>query len=162
MSFSERFRVTVRKFLYFQKRIAKLGPNYYSCNERQTSCVRRSAQPRTGCPNCEFTIQTKIFQKELDDELHKLKGTRKGAKRWPRKMLLNLVIEVGSLASSRKDLDPMWPVVTANMVNIYRSESAKIKSIDNFNLTASYGTGNAPTTSVPTAQQSDPNEEEFD
>jgi hypothetical protein len=154
MSFLERFRVAVRKFLSFQKRITKLGPAYYSCNERQTSCTRRSAQPRKGCPNCEFTIQTKIFRTELADELKKVKGTRKGAKRWPSKTLIELVIEVGSLASTRKDVDPQWPVITARLVGIYRAENAKMKAIEDFNRTASYDTG-------PVAQ-ADPNEGEFD
>lgn len=143
--------------MYFQKRISKLGPSYYSCNDRQIGCTRRQAQPRRGCPNCEYTIQTKIFHKELDDELKKLKGTRKGAKRWPKKVLLDLVIDIGSLASSRKDIDPMWPLVTANMVSIYRSESAKIKAIDDFNITAGYNESKSTGPVLP-----DPNEEDFD
>ena len=136
MSFVARYRVAVKKFLYFQKRLAKLGPAYFDCNERQSSCTRRSAQPRQGCPNCEFTVQTKIFHAELDQLLKNVKGgTRKGERRWPRDVLLKLCVEAGSFAN-RESPDPNWPVTTALMVSIYRDESAKIKAIDNFNLTA--------------------------
>lgn len=145
-SFVSRFRATVRKFLYFQKRISKLGPGYFGCNERQSSCTRVRARPRQGCPTCEYTVQTKIFHKELQDELNVIKGgTRKGAKRWPLKLLLRLAVEAGSF-SGRKDNDPKWPVMTSLMVSIYRDETAKIQAIDSFNLTAGYG--DTPTKSI--------------
>lgn len=67
-------------------------------------------------------------------------GTRKGAKRWPRNLLLQLVIEAGAFASKDTN-DPSWPVSMALMVSIYRDESAKIRAIDNFNLTAGMDSG---------------------
>jgi hypothetical protein len=77
---------------------------------------------------------------ELDEELRKLrKGTRKGNRKWPRKKLLELVVEAGSFAN-RKHPDPNWPILTALMVSIYRDESAKIQAIDSYNLTAGQDT----------------------
>ena len=67
--FVDRLRVTARKTISFQKRIAELGPAYLNCNERQTACSRRNANQREGCPTCEFTIQYQQFQKELEKEL---------------------------------------------------------------------------------------------
>jgi hypothetical protein len=70
---------------------------------------------------------------ELDKELKTLKrGTRRGARRWPSKLLLQLLVEVGTLANSSEDIDPSWTVVTANLVSIYRSEQAKKNTIDNY------------------------------
>lgn len=137
MSFVARFRVAARKFVYFQYRASKLGPAYQSCNERQTSCTRKRAEPRRGCPNCEWTIQYQTFLKELDAELSLVKGgSRKGALRWPRKMLLKTVYDVASLAASRdKGFGPKWTVVTSLLVSIYRDEVAKKRSIDQFNAT---------------------------
>lgn len=57
-------------------------------------------------------------------------------------MLLNLAVEIGSLAS-RKGEDPNRPVATAILISVYRDESAKIQAIDNFNLTRD----DTPTTS---------------
>lgn len=132
-SFVNRFRVTARKFLYFQKRITKLGPKCYGCNERQTSCTQRGAQPRKGCPDCEFTIQYKIFLKELEDELRKVKGgTRKGMRKWPLKLMLTTVIEVASITSTSKKTNPKWPVPLANLVSVYRGEDAKKQMIENY------------------------------
>ena len=145
----------MRKFLYFQKRLSKLGPGFFSCNERQSSCTRTSAKPRRGCPDCEFTIQTKIFHKELDEELKKLKGTREGQRKWNRKVLLDTVLEIMSLAGTSKVTKPEWPVNVANMVSIYREESGKMKAIDNFNMSAGYG--DSPSSPMP-----DENEEDFD
>lgn len=136
MSFVQRFRVTARKFTYFQKRLSKLGPSYYNCNELQSSCTRKAAQSRRGCPNCEYTIQYKGFIKELEQELRAIpKGTRKGARKWPSSYLLKLVVEAGSIANSIKGTDPKWPVTTSMMVSLYRGEVQKMQAIDSFNLT---------------------------
>lgn len=128
-----RFRVAVRKAIYFQDRIAKKGPKYANCNERQTSCTNRKAQPRLGCPTCEYTVQYKIFREELDKELESLKhGTRTGARRWPSKLLLELVVETGTLANSIEGYDPNWTVVVTNLVSIYRSEGSKKRTIESY------------------------------
>jgi hypothetical protein len=115
--------------------MAKQGPQYLNCNERQSNCNRKQAQPRKGCPNCEFTIQYKIFIKELEKELKQLKtGTRKGAKRWPLQMLLEAVAEIATLSHRHKDHIPghlSVPVVT--LIGVYRDEDGKKKAIDSFN-----------------------------
>lgn len=161
-SFAARFRTAVRKFLYYQKRISKLGPGYFNCNERQSSCTRRSAQPRKGCPTCEYTIQTKIFHKELDDELRKVKGgTRQVARKWPREQLLKLAVEAGSLASIRKTNDPEWPILLSLMVSIYRDEAAKLRAIETFNITS--GSNEEPASyAVPKDLQQTEDEGDFD
>lgn len=131
MSFALRFRIACRKFVYFQGRTAKLGPQYLDCNERQTSCTRRKAQPRKGCPDCEYTIQYKFFLAELEKELKTLpSGTRKGERIWPTKKLLEQVSETASISASRKQRDPKWPVIVDIMVLIYRDEEAKKKTIN--------------------------------
>lgn len=43
-----------------------------------------------------------------------------------------MAIEAGSLASSRKGMNPRWSVQTALMVSIYRDESAKKRAADNY------------------------------
>lgn len=74
-----------------------------------------------------------MFISELEKELKNLKqGTIKGAKKWPLKNLLQLVVEVASIARSFEGTDPNWPVPTANLVAIYRSEDAKKTQIDNY------------------------------
>lgn len=124
-----------RKLIYFQKRAAKLGPSYFSCNERQTSCTRRTAKPRLGCPDCEFTIQRKIFVSELERELNTMpKGTRAGQKKWPSKYLIGVVSEIASLSYSTKGIGRNWTVVTELLVSVYRDEVAKMKAIESANL----------------------------
>lgn len=137
MSFVARFRIVARKFIYFQHRASKLGPSYHGCNERQSACTRRNADPRRGCPNCEWTVQWQTFLKELDAELSKVKGgTREGARRWPRKALLESVYQVIGLANKYKDSEgPNWTVVTSLLVSVFRDERAKKESIDQFNAT---------------------------
>lgn len=132
-SFVRRFRVTVRKFLYYQKRISKLGPTYYNCNSQQSDCTRRGAKPRQGCPDCEFTIQTRQFENELEGVLRKLKlGTRKGNRKWPAKRMLETVMEVGHISSLSKEMNPNWTVPVSTLVSIYRDETAKMRLIDTY------------------------------
>jgi hypothetical protein len=116
--------------------MAKKGPQYLNCNERQTSCTRRQAQPRKGCPTCEFTIQFKIFTTELEKELKKLpKGTRKGARRWPISMLLETVSEIATLSHRYKDkpFPNNWAVPVTMLIGVYRDEAGKKSAIDSFN-----------------------------
>lgn len=135
-SFVNRFRVVARKVIYFQERVSKLGPAYLDCNERQSSCTRRKADPRKGCPTCEFTIQHKIFVEETEKELRVLKGTtREGARKWPLKRLLEIVYEVAHMSNRYKDTnDPKWPVALSNMISVYRNEYSKLKAIRDFAL----------------------------
>lgn len=133
-SFANRFQVACRKYIYFNKRMSKKGPAYMNCNERQSSCTRRKAEPRKGCPTCEFTIQHTMFRKELDAELKALKrGTRKGARRWPSQLLLDTLVEVASLSHTTKKMNPKWTVATSTLVSIYRNEVAMAQAIDAFN-----------------------------
>jgi hypothetical protein len=124
-----------RRFIYFQMVMAKKGPQYANCNDRQTSCTRTNAQPRLGCPNCEYTIQRKqILIDEADRELLYLRrGTRTGGQKWPRSYLLKTLIDVASLANSREGFDPQWTVVTAVLVGVYRDERDKRQSIERAN-----------------------------
>ena len=132
-SFVNRFRVCARKLIYFQKRIAKLGPMYLSCNEKQTGCTRTKADPRKGCTDCEFTIQYKIFIKELEEELKHVKnGTRKGARKWPSKYLLDQLVEVATISYSTKRKSPKWTVIVNMLISVYRDEIAKMRAIDNY------------------------------
>lgn len=126
------------------------------------TCTRRNAEPRKGCPNCEYTIQTKLFHEELDKELRTIKGgTRKGAKRWDRTFLLRMVVEIGSIAS-KKTGDPDLPILTAMMVSMYRDESAKIQAIDGFNLSQSSGSNTPRKFAVPEDVKDKYKEEDFD
>lgn len=105
-----------------------------NCNENQSHCTRRKAEPRKGCPTCEFTIQYKMFLSELEAELKAQKrGTRKGARRWPSRMLLDTVVEVASLSHTTKKLNPKWSVPTSTLVSVYRNEVAMSQAIDSFN-----------------------------
>ena len=127
--------MAARKLIYFQKRAAKLGPSYLSCNERQSACTRSKAKPRLGCPDCEFTIQYKTFIKELESELAKIpKSTRRGHRKWPAKYLLSTASEIAYLANSVKGIGRKWSVVTALLVSIYRDEMSKMKAIENYKL----------------------------
>lgn len=122
--------------MYFQSRIAKLGPAYMNCDETQSSCVRRKADPRRGCPNCEFTIQYGFFKKELEEELRKLpRSTREGADKWPTEYLLKVLSDVATLSGSVKKgrKGKNWSVVTSTLVSVYRDEVTKKQVIDNFN-----------------------------
>lgn len=138
-SFVNRFRVVARKCIYFQKRVAKLGPGYFDCNEKQNSCTRRrDAKPEQGCPNCEYTIQYKIFIRELDNEIRRLKRTTwAGNHKWPNPKLIRLVSEIASISGSTKTRDGNWTVVIDTLVSVYRDESAKISYVDTFNAPAS-------------------------
>jgi hypothetical protein len=111
----------------------KKGPAYSNCNERQSSCTRRDAKPRQGCPNCEFTILYKAFVAKLTDELSRLrKGTRKGARRWPVKDLIKTAVEVASVSGSSEVMLDTWTVPVSILVSIYRGEDAKIKAAENY------------------------------
>lgn len=114
--------------------MAKKGPQYLTCNERQSNCedsVSKRAQPRKGCPTCEYTIQRKIFLEKLDHDLKYLKrGTRPGARKWPSSYLLKIVSEIGGFANSLEGIDPTWSVVTTNLVSVYRNEKAIKDAID--------------------------------
>lgn len=93
------------------------------------------AQPRLGCPNCEYTIRYKLMLKEMETELRKLpKGTRSGSQKWPAMRLIQMVYEVASMANSTKTTKRNWTVLTAQLVSIYRGESSKMRAIDNFKL----------------------------
>ena len=98
--------------------MAGKGPQYLNCNAEQTSCTRKKAQPRLGCPTCEFTIHYKMFRKELDEELEVVpRGTRQGAIRWPVEQLLKHVVEVATIANSIEGNEKSWPVQVALKVN---------------------------------------------
>ena len=134
VNFADRFRIAVRKIIHFNKSISKLGPMYYNCNERQSSCTRMYARPRQGCPNCEFTIQYKQMLVEMEKELKTFpKGTRQGASKWPMKKLIEMVNEISYIATTNKRNRPTWDVTTSMMVGIYRSEMSKMKAIDDYN-----------------------------
>lgn len=105
-----------------------------NCNSRQSSCTRKKAKPRQGCPDCEFTIHYKQFRKALDKELSQVKSTREQARKWSGEYLLKIVGEIAHLASLYKNTGPNWTVVTAVLVAVYRDEIAKMKSIDNWKL----------------------------
>lgn len=135
-SFVLRFRVCARKFVYFQHRVAKLGPAYLNCNERQSSCTRKKADPRRGCLTCEFTIQHKLFLEETAKELkHLRRTTRAGSRKWPLKKIMESVNEVASLAS-RKGTNPRWTVAVGLFISVYRDEQSKKRSIDHHQLQA--------------------------
>lgn len=109
--------------------MARKGPDYYDCNERQSTCTRAKAKPRTGCPDCEFTVQYKMFLKELERDLRKVRGTtRIGARRWPSKMLIETVAEIASIALGTTGKRGDWTVVNSTLVSIYRDEANKEKS----------------------------------
>lgn len=141
-NFVDRLRVACRKVIYFQKRMAKKGPQYLSCNERQTSCTRAKRNPRNGCPDCEYTIQYKIFIKELEAELKRIpKSTYRGYRIWPVQRLLDTVAEVATMAHSRKGINPKWSMATSIFVSVYRDESAKIQAIESFTPDPKTNTG---------------------
>ena len=73
--------------------------------------------------------------KELTQELRKLPyGTWKGEVRWPALKLLETVYEVASMAS-RKKIGRKCPQNVKMLINIYKDEDAKKRSIDTYNLT---------------------------
>jgi hypothetical protein len=129
----DRFRVAARKVIAFRAAIAKLGPAYQDCNEWQSSCTRRKAQPTKGCPDCEYTIRHAKFLEELDEQLKNIKhGTRKGGQKWPRKLLLKQLTEVATFANSQEGIDPTWAVTSTHLISIYRGEEAKKRAIDTY------------------------------
>jgi hypothetical protein len=133
VSFVDRFRIAVRRFVYYSDGIAKLGPQYFGCNERQSTCTRRAAQSRIGCPNCEFTIKTNEFKQRLGQELKYMRrGTRQGIRKWNVKFLINLVVEIGGVAGSFEGINPEWPVPILRLVSIYRDESKKKRISDTY------------------------------
>jgi hypothetical protein len=103
------------------------------------------ADPRNGCPNCEFTIKYKEFRKELDKELGQLpKGTRQGQQDWPDEYLLELANEVAMVHYSYpKGAKPRWDVVTYTLVSVYRDELTKMKAIDRLNNDTAAPTSNS-------------------
>lgn len=118
-----------------------------NCDEYQSSCTRRKADPRNGCTTCEFTVQYGFFKKELEEELRKLpKSTREGAIKWPTEYLLKTLMDVatvnGTVKKGRKGKN--WTVVTSTLVSIYRDEVAKKETIDNFNAMPQPNTGSGP------------------
>lgn len=133
--FLQRFRIAVRKTLYFQQRMTKKGPRYFNCNEAQTTCTDSKADPFRGCPDCEFTIQYNIYRSELEKELSNIKGARlQDSLKWPVPTLLKIVSEMGHLSYMYKDSsDKKWHIQTTTLVGIYRDEVAKIKAIESYN-----------------------------
>lgn len=106
-----------------------------NCNEQQSTCTRKRASPRTGCQDCEFTIQYNIFRAELEKELKTIRGTtREQHRKWKAERMLKIVNESASLANSRKGFHKNWPETVALFVSLYRDEVARIKMIDNWNL----------------------------
>lgn len=47
-------------------------------------------------------------------------------------MLLQLVVEVASIANSVEGTNPNWTVTVSHLVSVYRSEDAKKRAIDNY------------------------------
>lgn len=152
--FVDRLRFTIGKLIAFQKRIANLGPMYMNCNERQTSCTRRNRDERNGCPNCEFTIQHKIFQTELENGLESLpRMTRAASLEWPKEYLIQVANETASISASTKGIGRQWTIPTSLFVSIYRDEINKVKTVENYRLTSSV---DAP------ASKNEPDEGDFD
>jgi hypothetical protein len=127
--------VAARKLIYFYKRIAKLGPAYLNCNERQSSCTRPAKKPRRGCPDCEYTIQRRYFLDELAKELALVTQSRESARKWPPEHLLRLVGEAAAADRAQpRGHGRRWNVVLATLVAVYRDEQGKAKAIDAYNL----------------------------
>lgn len=72
---------------------------------------------------------------DIDKELIKVKqGTREGARKWPRKMLMDVLVEVATFSSlAGKGRGSNWSVVTNTLVSVYRDEVAKKRVIDDYN-----------------------------
>lgn len=107
-----------------------------SCNEFRSSCIGSKAQPRLGCPNCEFTIQYKHFREELETELKKIRGTTfEDHLRWPSDKLISTANQIAGISNEYGDnVNPYWTVTIRNLVAVYRNEKARMKQIDDFNF----------------------------
>lgn len=115
--------------------MAKKGPGYLTCGGDRSQCTGRKADPRNGCPTCEYTIQEKIFRQELDTKLKFMKrGTRKGMRKWPSSVLVATANEIAGISASSKKIKPNWPIPVVILVSIYRDELRKRKVVANFNL----------------------------
>lgn len=135
-SFVSRYKVAVRKSLAFQKRIAKLGPLYLDCNQKQSTCTRSRQNPRMGCPDCEFTIEYNHFIETLKTALDydMPKGTRTGQRVWPPKFVLDIVYEMAFYSSQNEKTNPKWPVHITMLVGIYKDEVSKMRATESWQL----------------------------
>ena len=91
-------------------------------------------EPRKGCPNCEYTIQYKLYRANLDKELAKVNCTRQEARNWNADYLIELLGEVAYQAGLYKTTGRKWTVVTAMLVGIYRDEIAKMRAAEQYAL----------------------------
>lgn len=114
--------------------MAEKGPKYYRCSPNPVDCTGKQADPRNGCPKCEFTIQWKQFRAKVEAEFKKGSPGPEADRDWPIDHIHDQVQRVVNhdVRYARRH-NPKWDAVTARLVDIYRSEVGMKRATDAFN-----------------------------
>jgi hypothetical protein len=131
--FVKRFRVVVRRYLYFLRGVSEdLGPTYMGC---PVECTAPNADKRNGCPNCLYQIRYKNFEKKCQELFKKLEGyKRQDDFDWPIPRLTEYMTDAMRAAGqTRRGHARNWNVILGRLVDIYRDESNRMSSIDSWN-----------------------------
>jgi hypothetical protein len=135
-SFVQRFRVVARKLLYFQREVSELGPRYFDCSNPPTQqCNGPDKDPRSGCPNCKYTHLWKRFERDCQKAFDRdSTNPARDNREWPLKTILTQLSTVmRANGQTRKGYHPRWSINMARMIDIYRDEVGRMKSIDSWN-----------------------------
>jgi len=128
LRFLRRFRIVVRRSLYFERTIYKLGPTYLNC---PANCSGPKADRKHGCPKCEYQIQRKAWISDVERELKDTATEPHENEDWPLAYLIDTINTI-SVAANQKWRARQFTVVTAKLVSIYRDEISKMRASDSW------------------------------
>ena len=132
LPFARRFRIVVRKYLYFQRGVSEeLGPAYLGC---PVECTAPNADPRRGCPKCLYQIKYKAFEAACKKAFKKHSTGYEEEKEWPiDRLVYYMTLTMRANGQHSKGYDRKWSVILSRLVDIYRDESNRMSAIDSFN-----------------------------
>jgi hypothetical protein len=135
VNFIRRFRIVIRRWLYFQREVSDLGPAYLNCSIGGNElCSGPRKNPRFGCPKCEYTLKYKHFEEDCEKDFRKGLRDRADNHRWPLNMVMRWVGTVSRAnRQTKRGTNPRWSVLIARLVDIYREEISRVSFIDSWN-----------------------------
>jgi hypothetical protein len=128
-----RFRIVVRKYLYFQRGVSEdLGPTYMGC---PVECTAPGADKRNGCPKCQYQIRYKGFETACAKAFKKLEGYKpEHDNLWPIPKLIEYMTDaMRANGQLKRGYGRKWNVILGRLVDIYRDESGRMSAIDSWN-----------------------------
>jgi hypothetical protein len=131
--FVKRFRIVVRRYLYFLRGVSEdLGPTYMGC---PVECTAPGADRRNGCPKCAYQIRYKNFEKKCQELFKKLEGyNRQDDLDWPIPKLIEYMTDaMRANGQTKRGHGRNWNIILGRLVDIYRDESGRMSAIDSWN-----------------------------